>query len=492
MRCGSIRAARRDARHGARAAARDHDGWTVTFGEYVFVYAANDRFDDVAASVERSGGQLHEPDPDRRVRKAHLHLVTQVGTSFTTAHPDVPVLFDGGRWLVVEVAPDAAAELGGHDHRIERLTPNSTVVGSPTVGRQPWADQHVDLADAVDASRLQVDIGHLVAFDSRHSGSRGFRRAVTWAADRLGDLGLDVEQHAVPMPGGVETANVVARLSGDGADGGLVVVAAHLDSVNGDEGPDAPAPGADDNASGAAAILELARVMAGQRTHHDVAFVLYGGEEQGLFGSRAHVASLSDAERAAVVAVVNMDMIASLNTPDPTVLIEAPTSADALADVLAGAAATVTDLVVQRSTNPWGSDHVPWLDAGVPAALTIEGADRGNGLVHTADDLPAPLRIHLAGAIARMNVVAVAHLAGRRVDAAPDPDTGPMAPADPDRGQSGATAGETPHDRDVAVLGHHVDVLLATYARLAASGHAAPQLLAQWQAILQIRAGLSA
>ena len=79
-------------------------------------------------------------------------------------------------------------------------------------------------------------------------------------------------------------------------------------------GANAPAPGADDNASGSAGVLEIARVLIGRSYRHDLSFVLFGGEEQGLFGSRHFVAALTPEERARIVGVVNMDMIGSLNT----------------------------------------------------------------------------------------------------------------------------------------------------------------------------------
>lgn len=99
-------------------------------------------------------------------------------------------------------------------------------------------------------------------------------------------------------------------------------------------------------------------------------------------------------------------MVATLNTPEATVLIEGAGVSQRLMDELAAAAATYTQLVVQTSLDPFNSDHVPFIDAGLPAVLTIEGADRGNGNVHTAGDTLAHIDYDLALEIGRMNVAA--------------------------------------------------------------------------------------
>ena len=97
---------------------------------------------------------------------------------------------------------------------------------------------------------------------------------------------------------------------------------AHLDSVNHADGPTGLAPGGDDNASGAAGLLQIARALRDQPLAADLRLVLFGGEEQGLHGSRAYVAALPAADRARVAGVVNMDMIGVRNTARPTVLLE--------------------------------------------------------------------------------------------------------------------------------------------------------------------------
>ena len=100
----------------------------------------------------------------------------------------------------------------------------------------------------------------------------------------------------------------------------------------------------------------------------------------------AYVAELPDDERARIRAVLNMDMIGGRNTPEPGVLLEGAEVSQDVIDALARAAATYTDLAVTTSLRPFNSDHVPFIDAGIPAVLTIEADDSANTRPHTATD----------------------------------------------------------------------------------------------------------
>jgi Zn-dependent M28 family amino/carboxypeptidase len=210
------------------------------------------------------------------------------------------------------------------------------------------------------------------------------------------------------------TRNVIADKAGSGlAPRKVVIVMAHLDSINADAGPSAPAPGADDNASGSTGVLEIARAFQEHSGQHDLRFILFGGEEQGLVGSTHYVARLSAAERSRISAAVNMDMIGSLSGPSPSVLLEGAAVSQAVIDALADAADTYTGLTVETSLHPFNSDHVPFIDRGVPAVLTIEGADNTNRAVHSAADAIDDINYDLLLDILRMNVAFVAETIGR-------------------------------------------------------------------------------
>ncbi|WAL48908.1 M28 family peptidase [Rhodococcus pyridinivorans] len=129
-------------------------------------------------------------------------------------------------------------------------------------------------------------------------------------------------------------------------------------------------------------------------------------------GSLAYVAGLSTAERELIRSVVNLDMIASLNAPQPTVLLAGASLSQHLIDELARAAATYTTPAVQTSLHPLNSDHVPFLEKCIPAVLTIEGADSTNANIHSARDTLDSIDYDLALEILRMNVAATARLLG--------------------------------------------------------------------------------
>ena len=109
------------------------------------------------------------------------------------------------------------------------------------------------------------------------------------------------------------------------------------------------------------------------RAGDDLRLILFGGEEQGLHGSISHVAGLPAAERARIARGRQHGHDRLPEHAQATVLLEGNALSQAVIDGLAAAAATYTDLAVQTSLDPFGSDHVPFIDAGIPAVLTIEG-----------------------------------------------------------------------------------------------------------------------
>jgi Zn-dependent M28 family amino/carboxypeptidase len=261
------------------------------------------------------------------------------------------------------------------------------------------------LVGRVSRDEYETVLSQLVSHPTRHSLSAPFRAAADEVADRLRELGHTVELTTVAVPGG-ESVNVVAERPGAGPEPRrLVHVVGHLDSVN-LNGVDAPAPGADDNASGAAGVLEIGRVLTDQVFTHDLRLILFGGEEQNLHGSTQYVAALAQEDRARTAAVVNMDMIARRNVSPATVLLEGGEVSQPLIDLLAAAAGTYTSLGITTSLTPFASDHVPFIKAGLPAVLTIEGEDQQNLDEHTNRDTLERLDLDLAVEILRMNVAA--------------------------------------------------------------------------------------
>jgi Zn-dependent M28 family amino/carboxypeptidase len=142
---------------------------------------------------------------------------------------------------------------------------------------------------------------------------------------------------------------------------------AHLDSVN-------DGPGINDNGSGAAALLEIARVLAEQHPSVRVRFAFWAGEEIALLGSRAYVESLHSAELAEISAYLNFDMLGSPNfVPKVYDSPDAAAGSEAIADFLvsyleeAGLGAEPTDLGN-------ASDHASFNAFGIATGGLFSGA----------------------------------------------------------------------------------------------------------------------
>jgi len=192
------------------------------------------------------------------------------------------------------------------------------------------------------------------------------------AAGTVGDALRTAALAGVQVQISVQTAiglavvhNVVAETPAPA--GRLVMLGAHLDSVH-------DGPGINDNGSGVAALLEVARVLAAEHPNERVRLAFWGGEEFGFLGSYAYVASLSAMERAEISAYLNFDMLGSLN-PVPYVydsFAAAPGSA-AIADFLVGYLEGA-GIGAERSDLGAASDHAAFADAGIATGGIFSGA----------------------------------------------------------------------------------------------------------------------
>ena len=388
------------------------------FGDELLLYADDTAWGRVVEGARRGARQLQEHQTT--VQREHMYLVVQNGRLFQQEHPDVPVIIDRGRFLLVDLDPDRASQLQGDQatcYGVHPLEDNQVVFD---VRARTAADRAAPVAwiqsliDRLSRSRLEEDLTQLVSHPTRLSTSTHFADAAAWARGQLEAMGYVTRVQHITVHGKV-SQNIIADQLGSDVDGqGVVLLGAHLDSINQRGGAAANAPGADDNGSGSVGLLQIARVLRDHRGLHDVRFALFGGEEQGLFGSTQYVASLPPAERARIRAVVNMDMIGSLNSPLPSVLLEGAPLSQAVIDGLSQAAATYTQLRIETSLQPFASDHVPFNQAGIPAVLTIEGADNANGNIHSHRDTIDHINYDLALEILRMNVAFIASAVGHR------------------------------------------------------------------------------
>ncbi|WP_347548609.1 M28 family peptidase [Pseudalkalibacillus hwajinpoensis] len=143
--------------------------------------------------------------------------------------------------------------------------------------------------------------------------------------------------------------------------GQIITVGAHHDSVpNG--------PGANDDASGVAATLELARIMAKTPTDTELRFVTFGAEEKGLVGSYHYADTLTDEEVENMVAHFQMDMVGSRDAGE-LIMFTPDGNKNLVTDLGASAGARISGAVDYGELGR--SDHVPFFLKGIPAALFI-------------------------------------------------------------------------------------------------------------------------
>ena len=195
------------------------------------------------------------------------------------------------------------------------------------------------IAAAPSAARIEADIRTLVSFGTRHtlsdtvSATRGIGAARRWieaefrriSASCGGCLEVHVQRTTVPAAGNqrIDTptviVNVYAVLRGTARPNDYVIMSGDIDSrVSDVMDRTSDAPGANDNASGMAGVLEAARVLSQHRFAASILLAGLSGEEQGLFGGRA-LAEHALLEGWNIVGVLNNDMIGNISGIDGVV-----------------------------------------------------------------------------------------------------------------------------------------------------------------------------
>ncbi|GAA5190537.1 M20/M25/M40 family metallo-hydrolase [Rugosimonospora acidiphila] len=300
--------------------------------------------------------------------------------------------------------------------------------GGPVHPQRPDRELRKLLSE-VDRHRIEATVNRLVAFGTRHTSStqtdpvRGIGAATTWVYNQLSAYAaasggrMTVERQSflqpvspsIPVP--TQMTNVIATLRGDVSPERIYVATAHLDSrVTDVLNFTDDAPGADDDGSGVAVLLELARLLA---TRHVKATIILGivvGEEQGLYGS-AFMAKQLKAAGAKIQGMFSNDIVGASSAfdgtpPDPHTLrlfvegvptSETPGQAatrqsvggenDGPSRQLGRFVTSVADnddtdmrirVIWRRDRYLRGSDHVSFLQQGYPAARFTEPRENYN------------------------------------------------------------------------------------------------------------------
>jgi aminopeptidase S len=252
--------------------------------------------------------------------------------------------------------------------------PSPTPPAAATTPSSPAA-----LRAAVTAQGIRRHLAALQRVADRHGGNRasgtpGFGASMAYVASQLRAAGYQPQIQRFGFRADADSAtqsgsNLLAQRPGTRSNR-VVMIGAHLDSV--------PAgPGINDNASGAAVLLELAKQLADARLPVTVRFAWWDGEEPGRFGSSHYVRELGRTERNRIVVYLNLDMVGS---PNYTRLVysgdgdHAPPGSDAVEQLLTDHFRS-QGLAVGSLEPGEGSDHAPFAAAGIPIGGLFTGLE---------------------------------------------------------------------------------------------------------------------
>lgn len=286
----------------------------------------------------------------------------------------------------------------------------------------------------VDPKRLRATIEKLTSWPNRNTNNPTLEEAAEWIASEFAKLpGMKVELMRYPIkkgpriPADREVVQVVATLPGE--DDQRIIIAGHFDTINMVERDlsaslAAPAPGANDDGSGTAVTMELARILSQRKWKHTLTFVAFSGEEQGLLGSAA-LAKRARSENWKILGVQSNDMVGNVQNKtgrkvadrvrvfsDESDLHQSREFArwiEFVARTL-GPKGFGVSLVLRADRFGRGGDHTPFNREGFTAVRfveTVEEYDRQ----HTPNDLVQFIDFAYMAKVAQIDLLSMALLA---------------------------------------------------------------------------------
>lgn len=305
------------------------------------------------------------------------------GSTFAGPPSRGKVLYHGDEWYLVEGGNDLVATFGREEFRITLIPGRPLPIEiSGGAGRfipgqsfgevrlSPDIQQRMASSDTTIAQYIQ----RLQDFQTRYSYTDSVVASAEWIHDKFIEFGFTDVAYDSFWFDGTWQRNVVATKPGTTNPDKVIVIGGHYDSVtySGDCNPMTWAPGADDNASGTALAMDMARVLAGTEMEMTLKFVPFAAEEQGLHGSW-HFAEEAFDSGMDIQLMVNMDMMGWVPDPFLNVGIDTDTQSRAYAEMMAQIAEDSTTLIPQIGQSGGGSDHYPFMQYGFNHVYVQEG-----------------------------------------------------------------------------------------------------------------------
>jgi hypothetical protein len=280
-----------------------------------------------------------------------------------------------GRDAVFRANPQQAAELSRYGWGLTLLSDRAPAarIGSADF---PPAIAAVDsnilemISDITAESSRQL-IVELSAIATRYSFQQGCRDAEQYVFDQLAQMGLNTSFHTFQY-WGTTMRNVIGEKVGQAYPESIIIVCGHLDCTS--ETPNVLAPGAEDNGTGSAVVLEVARVLSAYPCDLTLRFVTFSGEEQGLIGSDRYAAYVQGLGEN-IAAVINADMVGYSGPYAQDMYIFSDPLSHGLGALASSVIAEYTPLdtvPVYGSSPEYGSDHYPFAQRGYRAIFFID------------------------------------------------------------------------------------------------------------------------
>lgn len=323
-----------------------------------------------------------------QVMTSHPHDVEQFQNHITT------VKQDGRLWLVT-LKPSMPFLLRRFfkPADLSRVGSYMPVVATNSKQEMPFKD----LVETSEVENIKSHVMTLSSYKTRYAGTSENKDAGLWIEKKFQEMGYVTKQLCYQA----NTCSILAEKKGAPEFAqDVILVEAHFDSVGKNFA------GSDDNASGAASLLEIARVLSTAPTKKTIRFLATNGEELGLYGAK-HYATLLANEGTIknLKLVINMDMVGY--NSNGIVELETNKEYEGLANWFAKLAADYTKLKSKITLGAWGSDHVPFLEKAVPTLLTIEDWSTKTPCYHKECDKPDTLNYNYANEITKLNIAAV-------------------------------------------------------------------------------------
>lgn len=276
-----------------------------------------------------------------------------------------------------------------------------------------------EMMNQVNMDSLEATVQHLQDYQSRLWNSDNAFAASDWIAGRMEALGLEVEQQpfyaSTWLGSGQAAPNVIGIQRGTLYPDVYVVCGSHFDSFSYEAYyGSGNCPGADDNATGVATVLESARIMTQYEFEYSIIYCAFGCEEMGLYGSEAY-ASRCQQQGMEILGYFNNDMNGYLWGDVIHIHCIYPNSVAPIGDYYMNVGSVYfPELPIEHKNLTGGdSDHTSFNNHGYLGIFPFEDVDHDSPYIHTQNDLigPSVNSFAMVQQFCQMNIGCLAELA---------------------------------------------------------------------------------